>query len=102
MAALDRASRTRFVESMFATLAGRRPEILRTLGEQPFRAALEGGIGAAAEFGIDLESDVIEFVDLWLRADQDLVGRWSWAEPILRNTELSPDTRLELIQELLA
>ena len=100
--ALDRGTRDRFVRALLADLKSEFPHEAERLGERRFRVAVENGVAAAGELKIEAEADVAEFLQLWMKSEQDVEGRWPWAEQILRNPSLTARARLELIRQMLA
>src|SRR5262249_24775585 len=75
------------------------PQECRRVGEQRVRAAIQQGIGRAAIYGITSEIDVARYIDLSvvLGLDFDAGKRQPWVPQILKNPNLRPDAKVQLI-----
>src|SRR4051812_32188106 len=75
------------------------PRECRRAGDERVRAAISQGIARAAKYAITSEIDVARYIDLSvvLGLDFDAGKRHPWAAEILKNSNLKPGAKLQLI-----
>lgn len=102
MAALARAVNRPFVLRLAANLREIFPAECARLGEAGVHRAIEEGIARAAAYGIDRARDVAEFVGLMfvIHPEFDTHPAFAWAGEVLRERTLSPEARLDRIDDL--
>jgi len=88
----------RFVERMAAHVRRAFPQEIKTSSDADLREHLLHSIAEAGRYGIELERDVADFVDLTFLLGRDFHVQVPWVGPILESPEFSADDRLRRIR----
>lgn len=96
----DQAMKT-FVSRVFGHLSEVFPDECRELGDEAVFRRIRDGIERAAGYGIDIEYDVVRFIDLMfiLRGDYDTSDRFPWANQILLAPDENPTGKMDRLCE---
>ncbi len=99
MQALNPQSGSTFREAVLDHLATADPVKFNALGTEGASALIRRGIEQAASFGIGVESDVFDFIDMLFEEGEDFLSRpsQSWAMKILDDRAASGTERMSRI-----
>jgi len=96
----DEAMKT-FVSRVFDHLSEVFPDECRELGDEVVGRRITDGIERAAGYGIDIEYDMVRFIDLMfiLCEDYDTSDRFPWTRQILAEPDENPTDRVDRLCE---
>jgi hypothetical protein len=97
----DQAMKT-FISRVFDHLSEVFPDQCRELGDEALDRLITDGIKRAASYGIDIEDDVVRFIELMfiLCDDYDTSYRFPWARQILLEPDENQTERVDRLCEL--
>lgn len=101
--AFSEQQRGRFEDEMVAYLQKEYPADCEKAGEQGIRELVRRGIEKASEYHIVLECDVSRYIELMLTVapDFDVSERTPWAGPVLAQTSMTGDSKINRMYERL-
>lgn len=99
--AIARAHERRFLRRAEKHLWTTLPDECAELGAERVREIVETALVRARGYGLERDYDILRFLNLMMLfgADFDDDDAYPWAREILRDEELEPLTRLELIDQ---
>lgn len=94
-----REVREQFIDRASRTVAAHWPAVARDTAPAGLRALVARALAAGEMLGFLTETQALRFVNLTVALGEgfETQPRCSWARPILTNTALSPDSKLDLL-----
>jgi hypothetical protein len=99
MRSLSRSLLDEFVERAFVVIRKHWRHKVERLGPAATRETIYRGILQAFGYGLEVEQQVMRFLNVLFALGEGFPDTYPWAARVLNNTRLKPDMKIELLLE---